>query len=60
MQHIYDVQLSSGQTHQVSTPHHHSDHSDDAWTKHVVDILKGIGINVAGASIVKILYRGKR
>jgi hypothetical protein len=60
MSHIYDVQTSDGRSHQVATQHHHDDHDDASFKRHLLDVLKGSASGVIGGSVVHFLYRGRR
>lgn len=37
---LYEVTLHDGQRFNVQTPHHHDNHDDQSWRKHLTDILK--------------------
>lgn len=57
--HVYDVTVSNGETHRVKTPHHHDDHDRDAWTNHLVDMLKNVVAGLAVHHLKDIRYIGK-
>lgn len=57
--HVYDVSIANGDTHRVQTPYHHDDHEREAWTKHLVDLLKNVAAGLAVHHLKDIRYIGK-
>jgi hypothetical protein len=60
MAHSYEVQTSDG-TFNVDTQHHHDDHGDSAFKKHLLDIILSTASGVASGLIVhRFTYKGRR
>lgn len=60
MSYLYEVHTRDGNVHEVSTPHHHDEHHEDAFVKHLLDVVKGAASGFLGASITRYVYRGHR
>lgn len=61
MAHLYEVHTNDGRTHEVPTTHHHSDHDEATFKRHLLDVLKGTASGVASNIIVsRFIYRGRR
>jgi hypothetical protein len=56
---LYDVTLRDGRRFEVTTPHHHDDHDDATWRRHLVDILKNTVAGLASAAIAAYVFRGR-
>jgi hypothetical protein len=64
MAHQYDVHYTddqgrSGQA-TVTTPHHHEDHPEPTWLRHICEVLEQIGVKVVSDGISRFVYRGRR
>lgn len=52
MAYVYEVKHSNGRTYDVTTNHHHEDHPEDAFTKHLLDVIKGAAGGVVSGYII--------
>ena len=52
MAHVYEVKHSNGRTYDVTTNRHHSEHSEDEFARHLLDIVKGAAGGVLSGYIV--------
>jgi hypothetical protein len=58
MAHKYEVHTDKG-TFDVTTPHHHDDHHEDTFLKHLLDVIKGAAGGVGAGMIMRYIYKGK-
>ena len=60
MAHLYELVTNQG-THNVTTPHHHEDHDEANFQKHLIDVIKQSSAQIiSGLIIHRITYRGRR
>jgi hypothetical protein len=59
MAYVYDVHLSSGRVHQVTTQHHHSEHSEQEFRQIIQRILENATSQVISGSIIRIAFRNR-
>ena len=57
MANVYEVTLSDGKVYTVTTKEHHSDHTQNSWLNHLVDVLKTIVANVATHHITSYKFK---
>jgi hypothetical protein len=60
MSHHYEAHASDGQTYNVTTQHHHDDHEDATFKRHLLDVIKGSISGVAAGAVLRFVYRGQR
>jgi hypothetical protein len=60
MAHAYEVHTSDGQSYDVTVQEHHDDHPNDAFKKHLLDVIKGSVSGVISASVIRFAYKGRR
>ncbi|WP_067734195.1 hypothetical protein [Novosphingobium naphthalenivorans] len=60
MAHLYEVHANDGQAYNVTTPHHHDDHDDQTFRKHLLDVVKSTISGVAANAINRYIYKGRR
>lgn len=61
MAHVYEVHTSDGQVRSAETPHHHDEHDNSTFAKHLLDVLKGTTAGILSNVIVnKFIYKGRR
>ena len=60
MAHLYEVELGDGQVHHVTTPHHHDDHDEDNFRRHLLDLIKQSAGALVSEVIIRVIYRGRR
>lgn len=58
--HLYEVHLDDGSVHDVRTPHHHDDHDDETFARHLLDVIKGAAGGVIGGLILRIIHKGHK
>ncbi len=59
MANAYDVHMSTGKVHPVTTQHHHSDHSEAEFRQIIQRILENATSQVISGSIVRIVFKGR-
>ncbi len=57
---LYEVQLSNGQSYDVTMVEHHDDHGYEAFKQMLVNVLSQIVAGVATHHISKINFKGHR
>lgn len=61
MGHMYEAHTNDGQSFDVSTPHHHSDHDDQTFRNHLLDVIKQSASQIiAGVVVHRYTYKGRR
>lgn len=59
MAHQYEVHTNDGRAFNVTTQHHHDDHDENSFRRHLLDVLKSTGSGIASAVIVRYIYKGR-
>ena len=60
MPHIYEVHLDNGRAYEVPTNQHHDGHPQEAFHRHLVDILKTVIGGLALDQVRRVVYKGRR
>ncbi len=59
MANAYDVHMSTGKVHPVTTQYHHSDYSEAEFRQIIQRILENATSQVISGSIIKIVFRNR-
>lgn len=59
MANAYHVELSTGQSYNVTTDRHHGDHDDKTFKQHLLDIIKGSVSGVVAGVVVRYIHKGR-
>ena len=58
--HRYDVHLDDGKVYEVTTPHHHDDHDEAAFSRHLLDVIKSSIAGVVAGTVLRFVFRGRQ
>lgn len=60
MAYLYDVHFNNGQAFTVTTDQHHDQHSEDAFRRHLLDVITQATGRVVGEVIVRVIFKGRK
>jgi|GEM_PF-6439620 len=60
MAYVYEVHANDGGIYTVTTQHHHEDHDEHSFRRHLLDVVKSTISGVLANGINRFIYKGRR